>query len=163
MRRKYIISPSIIYGMSMEQSKAKRKISGFEEEISSNIIKLCAYPDSRDRQHWIDELATWFSDINNIDLKPKGKKFNSNIYDELVFGDFGTSISDVKTSIDLWLIKNTRNSQKYPKFNNDRQLTHKVFLLVNDLRDNFLKIFSCKNNLSRNEILNMLKGIISGY
>ena len=37
--KKHTIRPSIIYGMSMEKSKAERRIRGFSEEITSNIIK----------------------------------------------------------------------------------------------------------------------------
>lgn len=158
--KKHTIKPYIIYGMSLEKSKAERRIRGFSEEITSNIIKLCAYPDSRDYQHWIDELATWFADINDIDVKPKGKKFSSDVYDELIFGEFGTTLSDVRTCIDAWIIQNRKHKQ-YPEFEVTNELIRNVFMLVSELRDKFLKIFSSKNNADRKMILGFLMTIIN--
>lgn len=151
--------PSIVYGMSMEKSRAEKRIHGFGKEITSNIIKLVAYPDSRDHQHWIDELATWFSDINDIDIKPRGKKFSIDVYDELVFGEFGTTLSDVRTCIDSWLIYNKKKDH-YPEFDVTPQLIRSVFMLVSELRDKFLKLFSSRNTVNRQMIRESLVSII---
>lgn len=151
-----VIRHASIYKMSMNRNKAIQRIDGFNELIASNILKLTVYTSNmRDYQHWIDELATWFSDINDITIKPSDKKLNESMYDELVFGQFGTTISDVRSYIDLWLIHNRKN-QQYPDFTNSSKITKYVFLKVSELRDTFLRLFASKNSKTRLDILNML-------
>lgn len=145
----------------MEKSRAQIRISGFCEEITSNIIKLCAYPTHLSYQHWIDELATWFNDINSITIKPKGQKFTDDVYDELVFGEFGTTLTDVRTCIDAWIVKNRKSNDPYPEFEVTSKLVRSVFLFVSELRDKLLRIFSSKNNIDRSAIRTSLMTIMN--
>lgn len=154
-----IVRHASIYGMSMNRNKAIQRIDGFNEEIASNILKLSVYTsNTQDYQHWIDELATWFSDINDITIKPSDRKLNESMYDDLVFGQFGTTISDVRSYIDLWLIRN-RKTQQYPNFTNSSKITKDVFLKVSELRAIFLRLFASKNNKTRSDILKLLNTI----
>lgn len=150
----------LIYGMSMERQKAKNRIISFQSEITENIIKLGIYQDNnRDRNHWIDELATWFSDINDLDLKPKGSKFNRNQYDEWVFGEFGTDISDVRSCIHSWQLKN-RKTKKYPDVYVDDDTIEYTFMILSRMRLYFLRLFPSKNIKTREDILDKLHQII---
>lgn len=147
-----------VYSMAMERQKAIVRIESFRKEITENIIKLNLYADSIDRQHWIDELSTWFSDINSVCLKPKGSKLNREEYDDLVFGEFGDDISDVRSCIHVWQIKN-RRSKKYPNIDIGEETVDKTFLSVAKIKSYLLNLFCSKNSISRIDIRNELNSI----
>lgn len=147
-----------VYSMAMERRKAIVRIDSFRKEITENIIKLNLYSDSIDKQHCIDELSTWFSDINSVYLKPKGNKLNREEYDDLVFGEFGDDISDVRSCIHVWQIRN-RRSKKYPDIDVGEEIVDKTFLSVAKIKSYLLNIFCSKNSISRIDIRNELDSI----
>lgn len=141
--------------MSLDRKRAKQRIESFSYEISSNLLKLVAYPDDTATNHWIGELATWLSDINDITVKPKNKKFSYSDYEELIFGDFGTTRTDVKVYIDSWLVSN-RISNKYIEFEVSESLVDKLYLFVSKLKDKILPTVCTLNTLSRVDFLNTI-------
>lgn len=144
-----------IKGMANDRKTVKKRIEGFKEEITSNIIKLCIYPNSRDKQHWIDELATWFTDIANLTLKPRSAKFNDYEYDFWVFGEFGDAYEDVTSLVHLWQIKNRRTG-KYPNIEvADAAMDH-LFTIVSRLRAELIPLFTGKDKIERIQMLKIL-------
>lgn len=141
--------------MSLDRKRAKQRIESFSYEISSNLLKLVAYPDDTATNHWISELATWLSDINDITVKPKNKKFSYSDYEELIFGDFGTTRTDVKVYIDSWLVSN-RRSNKYSEFEVSESLVDNLYLFVSKLKGKILPIVTTVNTTTREEFLNLI-------
>lgn len=135
-----------ISAMASERRKAIVRITGYTKEITSNIIKLGLYEDNqRDHRHWIDKLATWFADINNVDLKSKHARFNVEEYDEMIFGYFGDEYKDIPGVIHSWQLEN-RKTHKYPDVVATRYDVDRVFSLVTAIRNKFCKIFANHNN-----------------
>lgn len=62
--------------------------------------------------------------------------------------------------MDAWIIQNRKHKQ-YPEFEVTNELIRNVFMLVSELRDKFLKLFSSKNNADRKMILGFLMRIIN--
>lgn len=135
-----------ISAMASERKKAIVRITSYSKEITSNIIKLGLYSDNqRDHQHWIDEIATWFADINNVDLKSRNPRFSAEEYDEMIFGYFGDEYKDIPGVIHSWQLKN-RKSHKYPDVVATRYDVDRVFSLATAIRTKFCKIFADPNN-----------------
>ena len=63
---KRLIYQSIL-AMSFPRKQALQRIESFADDITENIIKIGIYQNTTmDLNHWTSELATWFSDINDI-------------------------------------------------------------------------------------------------
>ena len=149
-----------IRGMATGRKQARLKIESLSGNIEDNIIKLCIFENNqRDKQHWIDELATWFNDINKISLKPKNSKFSWDEYDEWVFGGFGTAYSDSRVALHVWQINN-RQTQKYPDIDVTKSDVDRVFAVASQLRERFNDIFSTRNEYNRADFLRIIEAII---
>lgn len=146
--------------MSFPRKQALQRIESFADDITENIIKIGIYQNTtNDLNHWTSELATWFSDINDVTFKPKGRKFTRDIYIDSIFGNFGDSISDVRSAIHVWQLRNRRTKQ-YPDVECTEDDIDKVFLLVHKIIQVVLPIFCTVNNVERSDILNKLKTVV---
>ena len=156
---KRLIYQSIL-AMSFPRKQALQRIESFADDITENIIKIGIYQNTtNDLNHWTSELATWFSDINDVTFKPKGKKFTRDIYIDSVFRNFGDSISDVRSAIHVWQLRNRRTKQ-YPDVECTEEIVDRTFLLVYKIEQVVLPIFCSINTLERADILNKLKVVV---
>lgn len=148
-----------ILSMSLPQKHALHRIRSFAEDIVDTIIKIGIYQNTtNDLNHWTSELATWFSEINEVTVKPKGKKFTRNVYIDEVFGSFGDSISDVRSAIHAWQLHN-RKTKQYPDVECTGEDIDRIFLLVYKIEQLVVPLFCTINDLQRTDILNRLKTI----
>lgn len=148
-----------IRGTAIDRQKAITRIQSLSDNIEDSIIKLCIFEDNtRDYQHQIDELATWFDTINKVVLKSSKSKFSYDEYDELVFGGFGTSYSDCKLALLAWKANNQK-SKKYSDVDITKSDVNQLFAVVSQLREQFNELFASKNSVTRHSILDMLAEI----
>lgn len=146
--------------MSLARDAGIVRIKSFSKHITDNIIKLGIYRNStRDQSHWLDELATWFSDINKVTLKPNRKKFSVHEYDEWVFGEFGDEIADVRSCIHAWQLDN-RKTKRYDDVCVSEDSVEYTFLLVSKLKSYCLDLFTTVNTVTRKEILQTISQFV---
>lgn len=149
-----------IRSMSLSRDTGITRIKSFTKHITDNIVKLGIYKNStRDQSHWLDELATWFSDINKVTLKPKRKKFSKSEYEEWVFGEFGDEISDVRSCIHAWQLNNQKTN-RYDDIAVPEDSVEYTFLLVAKLKSYCLDVFTTVNAVSRKEILETISQFV---
>lgn len=60
--------------LAFSRKKAWEKITGVSYPISEHIVKLLIFPNSIDREHWIDEINGWADSIQDIILKPQNRR-----------------------------------------------------------------------------------------
>lgn len=93
---KRLLSTSDIFAMSLPKSKAVIRVEGLSDVIEEHTAKLCMYKDDRlqDVNGWKKSICRAFSDISDITLKPKGRKFTSEEYFDMILSGYGDELKD---------------------------------------------------------------------
>ena len=71
--------------MASERNEKMLKIQSYSDVLNKHLFKLYVFQKSRSREHWIDEIETFISNINNLDCGKKHKKFTLDEYIEIIF------------------------------------------------------------------------------
>lgn len=153
-----------IRAMGMERKYAQHYIESYSDVIKDHLIEIVVYKDSLNcYNHWVNELAGWFADINNTDLKIKRNppKFKVYEYEQMIFGIFGGSTSDCKGA----LMSYKANNKDYPDFEIDRTMILELSGAVRDIIDEFCFLWanSKKNSISNEEMADRIKDILDPY
>ncbi len=69
-------SSSVLLEMAYERKSALNILRNLQYPIKEHFIKYLAIDSPNDKQHWIVELNGYFRKIDDISLKPNGKKLN---------------------------------------------------------------------------------------
>lgn len=73
-----------LFEMAYERKKAINEVSALARQIKTHLVKLYAFDDQA-HDHWVMELDTFFSDIDDITLTPNNKKLSGDIYYQLLW------------------------------------------------------------------------------
>lgn len=80
------ISELTIFEMARSRQDAKRIVTDLSPQIVLHLIKLFVFNSPQNKQHWINEVNTWFGKIDDIYLKPSNKKPDwQTVYNWIVF------------------------------------------------------------------------------
>lgn len=150
-----------IFGMSYTRSKAIEQIKGLSDPIERHLIKCIVYGDTtNDLYHWVhDEIAQYLHSIHTICVKPNNKKLKRTQYEDLIFGSFGNTRNDVKTSLLIFRAWNNRTKQ-YPEFEVDEDMVDRLFKTVTNMKEKVIPILITTANLDRENFYNLIKDII---
>jgi hypothetical protein len=158
-----IIEHIPILGMAYQRSKAIDEISKYDDPIHENIIKSVVYGNSTGNlHHWIyDELATWFDAVNHVLVKgTKSGKLKEKDYVDNTFGFFGEDFNDASVGLQIFYDIQVQYKQKYPEFEITYEIQRNVFDAYQNILSKFPKIFSQRNNFSKNDFARMLWEIL---
>lgn len=103
--------------MSFEAKVIISHIRGVANPIINHLIKCYMMPNSFHKDHWIQELDTWFIDIALMTVKPKNKKLSRSTYFKILFDEYLEGIDDYTKKIRVNSLM-----KKYP----DEMLTFNV-------------------------------------
>ena len=80
------VSSTVLFEMADSRQDARSDVRNMREPIINHLLYLYLYPNSINKNHWLTELSTFFDKIDNLYLKPTGKrKLTGNDYYELLF------------------------------------------------------------------------------
>ena len=152
-----------IKAMSLSQSDIIHKMKGRRDKVAEHLSKCAMYGDAlglNKYNHWIRELATWISDINEIVSKPKGKKLKAKQYSENLFGLLGDERADSRSALVDLQLYNSRKSNPYPEIEIDDAMIERMLLITEDMHGKVVPLLSVRNNFNRNDIESLLHNIL---
>jgi hypothetical protein len=80
------ISETAIFEMARSRKDAKDTITSLSPQIVHHLIKVFAFNDPQNQNHWLGEINTWLNQIDDIYLKPSNKKPDwQTLYNWIVF------------------------------------------------------------------------------
>lgn len=80
------IADTKLFEMARSRKDAKTITTGLSAPIIQHLIKLFVFNSPENKQHWIKEIDSWITQIDDIYLKPSNKKPDwQTLYDWIVF------------------------------------------------------------------------------
>ena len=146
-----------VFGMSYTRSKARSLIDSLSKQVNTHILKYIIYYDVRpdDRNHWLDELSTWFERVNRISSKSNLKRRD---YAETLFGWFGDTREDAEINLEFFYDEYVKYaSDPYPEFEITSKLVNQVYSAYRNVCNQTLPILTSHQHLATYEWKNIIR------
>lgn len=149
-----IFNRTSIYAMSMDRSRALKRIDGFSEVLPEHIIKCVVYGNTtNDLHHWVcHEICGYLGIVNEITVRPNDKKLKASDYASSLFGFMGDAWNDAYVALGTYALENERSKQ-YPAFEVTDELVDRVFFAFQSIITDTVPIFTTKNNMKREDFI----------
>lgn len=151
-----------ILGMSLEKSTALKQMKSFSDVVNEHILKLVVYGDIRkdDIRGWINTIANWIHQADDITLKPKSRKPSEEQIMSSLFRFAGDDIRDYERALFAFKADNlsgkfsSESKSEYPDFEVTSELTKELMVNCDELIRATLPLLRDKNNHSLDEYRN---------
>ena len=144
----------ILNEMALDLKQCKKVLERKVPTYINHLIKCVVFKNTTNNlNHWVDEIATHFNEINGLILKGSNKKPSEDMY----YDHFFTAAGDVEDDyrIHLRYFKNTYG-EDYPPFEITDNLLSELYLAVMDFANYFSPIMAQKNNYTKDYFKNKL-------
>ena len=143
-----------IFAMSMDRSRAIKRMEGFSEVLPEHIIKCIVYGNTtNDLHHWVrHEICGYLSVVNNITVRPNDKKLKAADYISNLFGFMGDARNDAYVALGTFAVQN-RQSKQYPDFKVTEELIDRVFFAFQSIIADTVPILTSKNNMKEEDFI----------
>lgn len=127
---------SLILEMVFERDKAESKVTELGLPILYHFIKILKWEDPLNYNKHIDDINNWLTDIQDIKIKPKRKRFKPEQYYEFLFEEQIESVIDITKKI---------NSAKFKKYqilkeiNSDIEVYNKLKVIYKQISNDISK------------------------
>lgn len=138
----------ILNEMAMSRQQALSIVDSYVVEYSNHLLKCIIFKNNTNNlNHWVNEIANYFDDINNIRIKPDNKK----VREDYLYNYFFLASGDIEDDYYL-ILKAFQNKEgkKYPKFTITKELIEKIYNNFLDIANYFAPILSRKNSHDKN-------------
>ena len=133
--------------MAVFRAVAIDKIGAESVQYYKHVLKIIIYGDSTGNlYHWAGEVAQCLSKVNDIIVKPTGKKLKPQDYLDCFLLGAGDTVTDYED--DLRFVQQEFKA-KYPPFTVTPELSQRSYQAFIDLADYFAPILSSTNNYSK--------------
>lgn len=150
-----------IYCMATPRAKAISLMQGLEDEINEHIIKAIVYENTTGNlEHWIEEIAEWLYQIDQIEVKPHSKKLREKDYCNNAFGCFGDAVSDAGVYLTSFRVNTAKKGKVYPDFTVTDKLQERLFTAWSMFLKTFPPIFATKNTYTKQDFIRMVSSIL---
>lgn len=144
-----------IKAMSVSKSKAEELASRYSDTVAEHLAKCVIYGDETNNlTHWIREIGHKIYLVNNITLKPSGKKMKPQVYENTIFDSMGTTEMDVNILLEDMAF---RYVGKYPKFSVTEELVHKVYMVFERVKKLVVPILVSNNSYTSDDFETLVK------
>ena len=144
-----------IKAMSVSKSKAEELASRYSDTVAEHLAKCVIYGDETNNlSHWIKEISHKLYLVNNVTLKPYGKKMKSQVYENPIFDSMGTTEMDVNILLEDMAFRYTG---KYPEFSVTDELIHKVYTVFEQVKRLVTPILSSNNSYTSDDFERLIK------
>lgn len=122
--------------MVFERDKAESKVTELGLPILYHFIKILKWEDPLNYNKHIDDINNWLTDIQDIKIKPKRKRFKPEQYYEFLFEEQIESVIDITKKI---------NSAKFKKYqilkeiNSDIEVYNKLKVIYKQISNDISK------------------------
>lgn len=126
-----------LFEMAVERKMARSTIYNVSYTTVYHIVKLLIMPNAQYKEHWKREVNGYIRNIQNIVLKPKNKRLNTNQY-------YSWLVTEPEPRVDK-MVEHARHDYKNDKFNIPTDLNetvqHILYRICTDLgNDQFISI-----------------------
>ena len=151
----WIRSSQSIYGMSMEQKKARKKFDSLGDVISEHVCKCVLYRKSyKDYDYWIErEISGWISYINDVVISIPRKKLKSSEYDSLLFGGLGDDYADARLNLEMVYSQCKKEDPPYPDVHIDDSMIGDLVEVTEGLRQSIPDKLATVNSLTKEDFV----------
>lgn len=110
-----------IRAMSFKRDRARKEAGIFADTMLEHVIKIIGYHDIRSEHvpHWIDEIAGWLYEVDDITVKPGAKKLKDDDIRDTTFGAMGDELSDYRRALAKF-----KHDNKQGKFNYEDKIAY---------------------------------------
>lgn len=84
-----------LFEMVLSRNSAWEKIENKSETINEHLFKVYLMPNSRDREHWLNEINDRFFEIQNRCLWKSNRRFYENEYFQMLYSGFYLKDSNI--------------------------------------------------------------------
>ena len=157
-----------IFGMSVERRRALDQISSFSPVIMEHMIKLLVYHNIRpnDINGWIDTVANWLHQADDLTIKPKAKKLKQDDILNSLFGCMGDDVRDYERALYAFAADNESGrlnydgKDKYPPFTIDSKLSADLMRFCYALIENTLPLLLDKQDHTLDEYNKIVQSLV---
>lgn len=118
---------SLIQEMAFERDKAETRVTELGLPILYHLIKILKWEDPLNYDKHISDINNWLFDVQDVVIKPKGKRFKPDQYFSFLFEEQIESVIDVTKKINgkLQPYHNLREINSDPEVYNKLKLIYK--------------------------------------
>lgn len=154
----------LINGQAFPKSVVEDKMKSFSEEVMNHVADCIMYGKNyKDYGHWIeDELATWMTDGGSL-LEKGNKKPKKKVYEDTLFGHFGTTKDDAEHNLNIENVNNQNKEVPYPKVVVDDKMITDCYNACKEIKETMIPIFIANKKLDKQMITKTLFSILDKY
>lgn len=157
---KIYVHSSAIYAMAIPRRDAVDKMQAIKPTMVRHIMRIAVYGDSLGcLDHWINEVSSYLSTVNDITIKSSTTKLSEKDYIEYLVGTLGTNRNDASVNVRMLQIEVDEKTD-YPEFEITSDMIDRAFKISQIVRNFVLEIITHKNSLKKRDIYYYLKNRI---
>ena len=138
--------------MAYSRSWVIDRLKSLSTPVINHIMKCVVYKNTTNNlNHWINEIADYFDEVNSTIVKTKNGKLKEKDYLENLFYYQGVDERDMR--VQLMELRRDRN---YPDFEITIELIRRLTVSFNSIAEEFSRIFTSKNSLTKNDFIKIL-------
>lgn len=147
--KRLVINHEYVKSMSTSRNRAIELASRYSTTLAEHVAKCVIYSNTTNNlEHWVGEISHKLSIVNQITLKPSGKKLNPKSYEDTIFDSMGTDRADTYILLeDL----HHQYENTYPEFDITDELVDRLFRVFNKMKKTIIPILASKNDYTEDD------------
>lgn len=106
---------TLLYEMAFARNNAESKITELGLPALHHLIKILKWDDQRNYNKHIHDINNWLFQIQDITIKPQGKRFQAEHYYLFLFAEHIKTAADITKKIN----RSLREYKQLPEINSD--------------------------------------------
>ncbi len=157
--------------MATPKKQALERAGFYSLSIMQHVIKIMLFSKFRpiDVHHWIEEIARWLQDVDNIKLKQSDPKLKPNEIEDTTFGWMGDELNDYRSALEKFRYDNEsgkfnyKDKVSYPDFEVTREMCSELMELCYSLINETINMICDKEDHSKQEYIAVLEHVFRPY
>ena len=157
--KRLVINHEYVKSMSTSRNRAIELASRYSTTLAEHVAKCVIYSNTTNNlEHWVGEISHKLSIVNQITLKPSGKKLIPKSYEDTIFDSMGTDKADVYILLeDL----HYQYEKTYPPFDVTDGLIDRLFRVFSEMKKAIIPILSSKNDFVDRNFRSLIYDILN--